>query len=318
MKHVALIGCGNIGSRHLQGLLKINQPIQIDIIEPNEVAKRKAKLRIKEIPKKIKHEVNWYKSINKLKEKYDLTIIATTSKNRIELFLESVKKGNKFFVLEKIVCQSSQDYLKLLEIVRKNKLKVWINLPRRYIKSYIELKKILKENDDLFIDVTAGNIGLGTNSIHFLELFAWFTDNYKIKLNGKNLQKIHESKNGEFLEFSGQLVGKVKNNSVISIKFFPEYDFSTIIEIYSKNFYVVFDELNSKVILKKPTDKKFNFKMELVSDLSSKIFTDILKKKSCNLVKANELKFIHDELFRVFNHHIKKNTGKVVKKCPIT
>jgi pyrroline-5-carboxylate reductase len=39
MKKIALIGCGNIGSRHLQALAKSSFNCEITIVEPNSEAK---------------------------------------------------------------------------------------------------------------------------------------------------------------------------------------------------------------------------------------------------------------------------------------
>ena len=43
--HIAIIGAGQIGSRHLQGLTKIKQSINITVIDPNPAALKMAKKR---------------------------------------------------------------------------------------------------------------------------------------------------------------------------------------------------------------------------------------------------------------------------------
>ena len=37
---ILLVGCGNVGSRHLQALVKIPFPVNIDIIESNASSKK--------------------------------------------------------------------------------------------------------------------------------------------------------------------------------------------------------------------------------------------------------------------------------------
>ena len=48
-KKIILVGCGNIGSRHLQALTKLNGEYLIEIIEPNDEAVLLAKLRLSEM-----------------------------------------------------------------------------------------------------------------------------------------------------------------------------------------------------------------------------------------------------------------------------
>ena len=322
MKKICIIGCGNIGSRHLQGIAKIRYPLSIDIVEPNKKSKKIAKIRLEEInKKKIPHKISWYNSIDELKNNYDLIVLSTTSENRVKLFSNLVERGNRVFLLEKIVCQSIQDYKKLLKIIHKNKVNAWVNTPRRYMNSYIKLRKKIQTNKKLFLDITSGNSGLGTNAIHFLDLFSWLTKDEKIKIVGTDLEKkIYKNKrNKEFFEFGGNIFGKTTNGSVISIKLFPTFNLPTFISIQNNNLNVIFDELNSQVLFKNfPNNQNFNFKMELLQNLTKKIVTDILEKNECKLPKTDELLSIHSELFKIFNKHIMKITGKKMIKCPIT
>ena len=41
-KRIVLIGCGNIGSRHLQSLIRFGNSVFIDIVEPDLNSKKKA------------------------------------------------------------------------------------------------------------------------------------------------------------------------------------------------------------------------------------------------------------------------------------
>jgi len=50
-KKVILIGCGNIGSRHLQALVKLPYEIDIQIVDPNENSQKLAKSRLNETEK---------------------------------------------------------------------------------------------------------------------------------------------------------------------------------------------------------------------------------------------------------------------------
>ena len=49
MKRFLLVGCGDMGSRHLQGLVKLPFDKTIEVIEPDQNAKNLAESRLNEI-----------------------------------------------------------------------------------------------------------------------------------------------------------------------------------------------------------------------------------------------------------------------------
>ena len=62
IKKIILIGCGNIGSRHLQAIVKTNDETSIQIVEPNVEAQKLAKSRLNEIKyNKSRKEFFWHK-----------------------------------------------------------------------------------------------------------------------------------------------------------------------------------------------------------------------------------------------------------------
>ncbi|MGI0024897.1 MAG: Gfo/Idh/MocA family oxidoreductase, partial [Nitrososphaera sp.] len=78
MKRIALVGCGNIGSRHLQAIAKLPFTCSVQIIEPSETAQRIAKSRLAEVPHFTnKIDFHWNVSLRDLKSESDLTIVAT-------------------------------------------------------------------------------------------------------------------------------------------------------------------------------------------------------------------------------------------------
>ena len=49
IKSILLVGCGNIGSRHLQALVQLQTPVEIHIVEKSNNSQKLAKLRLDEI-----------------------------------------------------------------------------------------------------------------------------------------------------------------------------------------------------------------------------------------------------------------------------
>jgi len=320
-KNIILVGCGNIGSRHLQALVKLPFPIDIHVIEKSEKSKKLAKLRLNEIKfNQNNFQIFWYDSLNQLTHTSDLVIISTLSQGRVNLILSLLKKQNKKFLIEKPVCQSKKEYENLLNQMKLFKAIGWVNTNRRYFESYKKLKRNIHNSKFININVVSKASGLGTNAIHFLDLFSWFTNDSKIKLNGEFLiPKLFSNKRGkEFNEFYGTITGSGKNDSSITLTFLPSNTESIFVTISTDIGNYVIDELNQSAFKIGKINKKFNFTYEHASQLTTKIAKDILEKNTSFLPKLDESYVHHIELFRVFNSHIKKQLKRQVSLCPIT
>ena len=322
-KKIALIGCGEVGSRHLQALVKMSQNITIYVVEPNRNSQNLGKKRLDEISyNKRNHNVFWFNSISELDKKSDVAIIATHARGRVDLIEKLLRCGHKRFLIEKFVCQSTSEYKKLLSSMKKFKAKGWVNTNLQCFEGYQKIKKCFKPTETLSLSIlTNSKYGLSTQSIHYLALFSWLTNNNQIKLDGKYLKKelIPNKRSKSFKEFQGTLIGINNDNSFLKLTFLPSFNDSLIVKISGKNIHFILDEIHNKISVfneKKP--KKWNFKFEHVSSLTTKIIQDILKKDDCLLPLVQDSYHSHSELFRIFNAHLKKIFNKDFKSCPIT
>lgn len=322
-RKIILVGCGNIGSRHLQAVVKLKNDVLIEIVEPNIKSQKLAKSRLKEIKyNKGTHKIFWHKSIEQISNKSDVVIVATNSLGRIDLIQKLLDLGHERFIIEKVVCQSSDEYKKLLQFMKKFHAKGWVNTNRRYFKAYRSIKEKFTDSNYIHLSVFASNSDLGTNAIHFFDLFSWLVENYKIKLNGEFLtNQIFDNKRGEnFKEFLGTIIGFSKN-SFASLTFFPAKKESFIIKIYGENGFAYVNELEEQGYFLDNKGKgkvKLNAKFGHTSELTTKIIQDIFSTDDCLLPTLKDSYHLHRELFRIFNRHIKKVLNKDVELCPIT
>ena len=322
-KNIVLVGCGNVGSRHLQALVKVHQSITIYVVEPNKNSQNLGKKRLDEISyNKKNHKIFWLKSISELDKKSDVVIIATNADGRVDLIKKLLACGYKRFLIEKFVCQSTSEYKKLLSSMKKFKAKGWVNTNYPCFEGYQKIKKCFKPTETLSLSIlTYSGYGLSTQAIHYLALFSWLTNSDDIKLDGKYLKKelIPNKRSRSFKEFQGTLTGINSNDSFLKLTFLPSLSDSLIVKISGGNMHFILDEIHNKILVfneKKP--KKWNFKFEHVSSLTTKIIQDILKKDDCLLPLVQDSYHSHSELFRIFNAHLKKIFNKDFKSCPIT
>ena len=59
------------------------------------------------------------KSLSTIKNQSDLVIVATNSKGRVDLIQKLLELGHRKFIVEKMVCQSVEEYKKLLFLFKK-------------------------------------------------------------------------------------------------------------------------------------------------------------------------------------------------------
>ena len=219
-----------------------------------------------------------------------------------------------------MVCQSSDEYKKILLLFKKFHAKGWVNTHRSYFKSYQNIKERFTGINNIQLLVFISNSGLGSNAIHYIDLFSWFIEDYKIKLNGKFLEnQIFKNKRGEnFNEFQGTITGFNKNSS-ITLTFFPAKNESIIVNIFGDGRFASINELKEQGHFIDNKGKiKLNAKYWHASELTTKIVQDIFSKDDCLLPTLKDSSYVHKELFRIFNNHIKNILNKDVKLCPIT
>lgn len=319
---IVLVGCGLIGSYHLQGIVSTGKAIKVDIVEINRDAIKKAKERI--LPFMHKNiKIEFFEDLSLCDKNPDLTIVATHSTDRVKIINKLLSIGYRYFLLEKMVCQSKSEYDSLIENFAKYGAKGWVNTIRRYNKFYRDAEQFFKK-DKIVMNAIAENLGLSSNAIHYLDLFKMFSGNSNIKLSDQYIyDKLLPNKRGEDLvEFMGTIVGNDESGSFVSISFLPFKNKLANVIIIGENARVFVDEANGKAFLsladKKWQQEEYSYEEPRVSEITPKVITDILEKSSCLLPTVEDSYDLHLELFRIFNNKIRKITNKFPKKCPIT
>lgn len=320
MKNICLVGCGNVGSRHLQAIAKLPFSTDVEIVEPSKDSQELGKKRLAEIRQNGDSRFSWYSKIEELRHKPDLTIVATTATDRADLLCRLADMGHARFLIEKMVCQSDEEYGMVVDRFHQRNAKGWVNTNPRCFSSYQKLKESFAGSTDIHFSVTASNVSaLGTNTIHYMDLFSYFTNDYNIKLNGELLiNKVFPNKRGSHLmEFAGTITGRTRGGSSMVLTFLPSDKLPTIVNIVENDKHVMIDETNQKA-----TDmingKEMDFSYEHASTLTTSISKDILEKDNCGLSTLEDSRVLHTEIFRMFNSHVNKVTGGKVELCPIT
>ena len=214
----AIIGAGQLGRRHLQGLLTCyNAKLNIFILDPSSESLAVAELRAKEI--EHSHELFFTNTIHDLPKDLEFVVIATNSKvrlNAMETLFQHARVRN--LILEKILFPVLEQYTQALELVHHHQVSCWVNHTRRMYEAYHQLKSYFNHNKTYSFQLVGASWGLACNGLHFIDLFEFLTDSKLTSISNSLLdgQPI-ESKRSGYVEFDGTLTGTLDHKHHFSI-----------------------------------------------------------------------------------------------------
>ncbi|MBD1134904.1 Gfo/Idh/MocA family oxidoreductase [Pelagibacterales bacterium SAG-MED47] len=225
-----ILGVGNIGFRHAQGLSRFSD--KTSDIYLFDVSERYKTLFNKDI-QILKNKTNIYfveDNFEKIKDiDFDITIISTTADTRVhslELALQKIK--TKFILIEKPICNSIKD----LEILKKlNSKNIFINFPRRYCEWHNKISKKIKRdyaNEILNVLITGKNLGIACNISHYVDLMNMWTNTFPLRVENKDLEDWKNSKRKGFFEVDGCFDIFFQNNHLLKLISNEKYNYHEI------------------------------------------------------------------------------------------
>ncbi len=215
---ILVIGIGNIGLRHIQGLCKSNyESIEFFTLDLSNVYLKRYKEEFLEI--KNKFTVTHLDHIDNIQNyNIDLTILSMTANNRVMTLMDVLKKiRTEFVLLEKPITQSLEELKELKKLKNKN---IFVNFPRRYCKWHVAISNKIKSkirNSAIHVKVVGKNIGIACNISHYIDLVFNWTNSYPIAIDVSGLDKWKKSKRKDFYDIDGKIKIFFENKSVLDI-----------------------------------------------------------------------------------------------------
>ena len=323
---IAIIGAGQLGSRHLQGLKRINRKINVAVVEPNFAAVETAKNRFNAMPgESLVQNVDYLTDIRQLSQHIDVAIIATNADIRrdvVEQMLEETDVDK--LILEKVAFQSVVDFESVLECLRRKHARAWINCTRRMYPIYKALKDKLAHESRISFHVGGKNWGMACNSIHHIDLFSYLTGDASIELDGSGMDReIYRGKRGGFVEFGGYLTGRSSRADSISLADYKaDKGVSISLHIVCDNAEFLIHEMDGVVTHAEKKNawevRKETVKIPFQSELTHLAVQKLLDQGTSELTPAEESFKLHKPMLETFNRHLEKFSKKTYQKCPIT
>ena len=216
--NIALVGSGELGSRHLQSLIG-TENASITVVEPSGVSVEMSRKRISESNVVNKSSIVFVNDVKSLPTEIDFVVIATGAGPRLSIMSDILSHARvKYLLLEKVLFQSVEDYAKAKQIIESKNVKVWVNCPRRMFQFYSSIKLNLNKSNPIIMAVKGGSWGLACNSIHFIDIFSFLTESKVVRVFNDGLEnKIYPSKRQGYVEFFGVLTVTFENNHVLKL-----------------------------------------------------------------------------------------------------
>lgn len=300
MKKICVIGAGNIGSRHLQGLKKISSPLSIEVVDLSLDSIRTAQERWNQLETSTNHKISFMQDLAKVSKKIDLAIIATSSDVRRKVLEKLLFNSKiKYLILEKILFQKRKNYSDIEKLLEKKKIKTWVNFSMRTMPFYRDLKGRVEAPIQMI--VSGSQYGLITNVIHFIDYIAYLTNCYDFKIVTDGLDhNLTGSKRTGFSELNGTLIVIFKDGSSGYFHCYPVGDAPFTIEIASSNYHCISKESERKSWISSSKDKwswkEIDSNIPYQSDMTNLMVKTIFKKGICNLTPYHEASKLHLQL----------------------
>ncbi len=313
LKTILLIGSGNIGSRHLQGLAKVKSPLSIEVFDPSIDSLKVAEERFKQIPNHGKHQIIFLTDFRMISSKVDVAIIATSSNIRRKVTEELLAQSEvKNIIFEKLLFQKKADYAFVDKLLDKKRINAWVNCSMRVTPFYRNLKEKFEGKRIVYL-LTGTKFGIATQAIHFIDHMVYLLESYDFKVDTSLLDReILKSKRAGFLELTGTLKVSFKNGSVGVFADFKEGDAPIIAEIYSDNLKVIANESTRETFISSSPKWVINPARDQLlfqSDMTNQVIEDILKSGECGLPTYQVSKIVHlkllESLLKFFNNNSK-------------
>jgi hypothetical protein len=217
---VLIVGAGQLGSRYLQGLSKCSHSLRIYVVDTNPDALRVAQERWAEAlaGNGTDKTVSYHPRIEDVSKEIDIAIVATTAYKRVDLLAIIIEHALiRYWILEKVLVQSSTELDRLLTIMEPES-KIWVNTPRRMLTWHKIIRGNLVKNTPLHLNVAGKAWGLACNSIHFLDMLAWFSGESLAQISTDELAKewIEAKRPGNW-EIMGSLTAQFSGGSTVTL-----------------------------------------------------------------------------------------------------
>lgn len=319
---IAIVGAGQLGSRHLQALAALSGEADLFVVDPSEEALRLALGRYNAVAANAGHCLTTLRDVGALPSFLDLVIVATTADVRLEAIQKIMMHSSvKNWLLEKVLFQKLDDYHAAADLLCDNDA-VWVNLSQRLWPFFLEIKQRFGNDPRLTLDVVGSNWGLGCNAVHNVDIASFLWD-MEITHNALLDPEMIDSRRPKFKEFTGSLISSstfgpcLRQTSYASgslpFSFIAHHPTAQLVwRVQAGVLYEANDATGWEW-----TERQLTAPLQSV--LTTKIASDILSgKQECGLPRFSQAATTHINTLEALIAGAERNGIRLGRTCPIT
>lgn len=323
---ILIVGCGQLGSRHLQAVATLPFVNEIEVVDERPEALQLGKERLAEIQAQDHLQVRWLNSLKQARSGGDLCIVATQAAGRCELVRSVAERlGFSRFLVEKLVAQTTREYEELIDFSRKNSLRVWVNCKTRAHAAHRRVKQHLSHDESFVLCVAGGNHGLANNGVHAVDLFSFFDGTDKIDVTGSHIDSVlHPSKRGSALfDLSGTIHARSQKGSIFTLSLAGDHMAPLQFSVVSSKYRAMVDD-QIKCFYESDAETGWAWRQVpydsnlAVSSMTRDFATGILTREQCELPTLQECFTAHRIILETLRPHFNRILGKKTDECPVT
>lgn len=317
MKKVSIIGAGQLGSRHLQGLKTAQTEMEIWVIDSCEESLKVAKERCDAVESKTPKTVHYAQTIDALPQTLDLVIIATGSKPRASITKALLAHSSVcYLVLEKFLFTRLQDFDEIEILLKEKGVKCWVNCPRRMWPSYEAIKELVNPDKPVIIEYCDQDWGMCCNSVHLIDIWMCLAGDCQFKVNLSGIEPlVRDSKRNGYIELFGKEVFSSSNGDVLVQTCLSEYSGRTEVVIHNDGNEINVNEVTGEWSF---NGNVLQAKTPYQSGLTGIVADEILTTGDCRLTPYSMSVQYHKPYLQAVMQLVNKLQGCDSDSCPIT
>lgn len=315
MKRILLVGCGNIGFRHLQALgaaIAGGSMLDLTVVEPNPATHDRIAGYLASLPEGT--PATLADTLPEAPHVYDLAIFATNAAQRRAAFDATLARhGIRAAVFEKVLFTTLRDIDEVGDALEGSGIAGFVNCGRRTAPGYRDLRAALQPAP-IDIEVTGANFGLGSNAVHFLDLAEFLNGAAITALDAAGLRPGSvPSKRHGYVEIFGTITARLSNGATIRVTCDVDGAPSVTVRLTAAGERIGIDETGRRI---SRAGTEAAFEMRHVSELTD-TYRELLDTGMCDLTPYADSARQH----RFFLSEVLGHLGRAASPdeiCPIS
>ncbi len=218
-RNIAVVGCGNIGYRHLQSVAALPGVQRLGVVEKNE--SRAREVASAALRPSTAASLEFFTDIASLAAagSWDVVINAVTADEQVKVaqtVLDQIRPS--LLLLEKPVAQSVADLDRLVQLAKGAGARVHVNCVRSAWEGYRSLRETIQNRKSpVRVDIVGTDWGYGCNAVHFVDLFRFLTGARTLSVLSSQIsvEPIPNKRGEKYEDFSGTVTYKNERDDVL-------------------------------------------------------------------------------------------------------